>query len=230
MPLQAAAAPLAGPLITAGAGLLGNAFGTLFGNRSRKRENERARAHDINMWDMTNAYNDPSQQMKRLQAAGLNPNLVYGGSSGQTAGTANSLPGAKSPQINDIQPGNQIMQYVNLKNTEAQTNNLRTQNGVLTAEKNLKNVQAITEAAKTSDLNVSAEYKSNLINKTLQDIKKSQSETQGSKLDNIYKFLENERAKNGMFKGDDYKKVILDKILQGYEDLKNGINPLPVKL
>lgn len=220
-------APIAIPLIAAGASLLGNAIGTFGGNKRRRRENNRARAHDIDMWDRTNAYNDPSQQMKRLQQAGLNPNLVYGGSSGQTAGTANSLPGAKSPDVQDIQPGNEMMQYVNLKNTEAQTNNLRTQNGVLTAEKNLKTVQAITEAAKTSDLNVSAEYKSNLINKVLADIKKVNTDTRTGELENQYKRFENERAKNGQLRGDDYKKVLLDKSLQMYQELKQGIIPLP---
>ncbi|AXL15640.1 DNA pilot protein [Microviridae sp.] len=213
-------APLAVPLITAGAGLLGNIFGTLGGNASRKKEANRARAHDINMWDRTNAYNHPSQQIERLKAAGLNPNLVYGGSSGQTAGTANSLPGAKAADIRDIQPGNEIMQYVNLKNTEAQTDNLKTQNGVLTADKILKTAQADTELSKQTDLSASAEYKKAQIQKTLKDILKTASETE--KLDaetgNIrkegkYKDFELERASRGQLRGDDYKKVILDTLL-----------------
>ena len=33
----------------------------------------------IDMWNMNNAYNDPSAQMERLKQAGLNPNLVYDG-------------------------------------------------------------------------------------------------------------------------------------------------------
>lgn len=44
---------------------------------------------DLNMWNLVNAYNDPSAQMERLQKAGLNPNLVYGGGNvtGNTSGS-----------------------------------------------------------------------------------------------------------------------------------------------
>jgi len=213
-------APLAAPIIAAGAGLLGNAFGTIFGNRGRKREANRARAHDINMWDRTNAYNHPSQQMARLRAAGLNPNLVYGGSSGQTAGTANSLPGAKAADIQNIQPGNEMMQYVNLKNTEAQTDNLKTQNGVLTADKLLKTAQADTELSKQTDLSASAEYKKSQIQKTLKDLlqiqsqtEKVQAETGNIKTEGRYKKLELKRAKQGQLRGDDATKVIMNMIL-----------------
>lgn len=220
MPAPAAAAPLLGPIITGGAALLGNALGTLFGNRSRKKEANRARAHDINMWDRTNAYNHPSQQMERLRAAGLNPNLVYGGSSGQTAGTANSLPGAKAADVQDIQPGNEMMQYINLKNTEAQTDNLRTQNGVLTADKILKTAQADTELSKQTDLSASAEYKKAQIQKTLKDILQVQSQTEkldaetgNIKTDGRYKKLELKRAQQGQFRGDDASKVIMNMLL-----------------
>lgn len=32
---------------------------------------------DLHMWNLNNAYNDPSAQMQRFKQAGLNPNLVY---------------------------------------------------------------------------------------------------------------------------------------------------------
>ena len=34
---------------------------------------------NVKMWNMQNEYDTPQQQMSRLQQAGLNPNLVYGG-------------------------------------------------------------------------------------------------------------------------------------------------------
>lgn len=45
---------------------------------------------DLNMWNLVNAYNDPAAQMERLQNAGLNPNLVYGGGNvtGNTSGSS----------------------------------------------------------------------------------------------------------------------------------------------
>ena len=52
-----------------------------------KRQTEAANAYNLQMWHMQNAYNDPSQQMARLKAAGLNPNLVYGKGATTTAGS-----------------------------------------------------------------------------------------------------------------------------------------------
>jgi hypothetical protein len=216
------------PLIGTAVSSLAGAIGNIFGNKSRKREANRSRAHDLHMWDKTNAYNHPSAQMERLRNSGLNPNLVYGGSSGGTAGTANALPGAKDAKINDISIGeNPMMQYVSMKNTQAQTDNLRTQNGVLSAEKNLKTVQAITEASKQNNLNSSAEYNSGLLKKALQDVKKSIQDTETSRLENIYKVEENKRAKNGQMRGDNAEKVLLDKILNMGNDLYNGQVPEP---
>ncbi len=122
-----------------------NIGSSLIGNRARKREADRARAHDLNMWDKTNAYNDPKQQMERLRNAGLNPNMVYGGSSGQTAGTANNLPAAKAAEIRDINPGNPMSNYVQLKNTEANTDNVRSQEGLNVANTILTNNKSATE-------------------------------------------------------------------------------------
>ncbi len=195
---------------------------SLLTNRGNKKAQERARAHDINMWDKTNAYSDPKSQMERLRNAGLNPNMVYGGSSGQTAGQANALPGAKAPEYN-MDFGQPMSQYVNIRNTEAQTNNLQTQNGVLQAERNLKNVQAITEATKNTDLEASAEYKKTLTKKALEDIQKSIHDARQSDFEAQYKQLEVERAKNGQFRGDDWKKVLLD---IGLDAIYNG-SPAP---
>lgn len=217
--------PLAIPIVASALAGLG---GNIFGNKSRKREASRSRAHDLNMWDKTNAYNHPSAQMERLRNAGLNPNLVYGGSSGGTAGTANALPGAKDAKINDISMGeNPMMQYVSLKNTQAQTDNLRTQNGVLSAEKNLKTVQAITEASKQDNLKSSSEYNAGLLKKALQDVKKSIQDTETSRLENVYKRFENDRAKRGQGRNDNAEKVLMDKILNMGNDLYNGQIPAP---
>lgn len=54
---------------------------------------------ELQFWNMQNAYNDPSSQMKRLEAAGLNPNLVYG--NGATTEAASLSPkSASSASIN----------------------------------------------------------------------------------------------------------------------------------
>lgn len=57
----------------------------------------------IDMWNMQNAYNDPSQQVERLQQAGINPYLYLSGQSG-AAGNASSAPNVGSLSPGDINP------------------------------------------------------------------------------------------------------------------------------
>lgn len=91
------AAPVV-PWIIAGAA---NLIGSLFSSRQsrkntksqiayQKAEAERERASNMEMWKMQTAYNSPTEQMARLQAAGLNPNLAYG--SGNVAGLSADTP------------------------------------------------------------------------------------------------------------------------------------------
>lgn len=100
-----------GPLGTAaiglGSSLISSAFGSLFGNNSAKQQfkyqqklNQEAFQHDVDMWNRQNAYNTPSAQMERLQAAGLNPNLVYG--NGGATNTANSAPTYNAGSAPDV--------------------------------------------------------------------------------------------------------------------------------
>lgn len=59
----------------------------------------------VSLWNMNNAYNSPTQQMKRLKDAGLNPNLVYG--NGSVVGNTShqpSNPGMTAPHFSiDLQ-------------------------------------------------------------------------------------------------------------------------------
>lgn len=49
-------------------------------------ENQREREWNLAQWNRQNEYNTPLNQMKRLQDAGLNPNLVYGNGASTQAG------------------------------------------------------------------------------------------------------------------------------------------------
>lgn len=55
------------------------------------------------MWMKNNQYNSPIEQRKRLQAAGLNPNLVYG--NGVTGNTSGSTPQYDAPDIKPVNYG-----------------------------------------------------------------------------------------------------------------------------
>ena len=56
----------------------------------QQQENEKAYQRSLNMWNLQNEYNSPTQQMARIRAAGLNPNLVYG--NGVTGNSSGSTP------------------------------------------------------------------------------------------------------------------------------------------
>jgi hypothetical protein len=61
--------------------------------------------------------------MARLQEAGLNPRLVYGGSPGGTTGSAGSVAPGKSPRV-DYNVGDPVAAYQNARMVTAQTQNL----------------------------------------------------------------------------------------------------------
>lgn len=78
---------------TVGSGLFGFIGGKKRQERAfahNKEAQERAYQQNLEQWEREKAYNDPSAQMARMKAAGLNPNLIYG--SGSAATVAPSSP------------------------------------------------------------------------------------------------------------------------------------------
>ncbi len=111
-------------------------FGYL-GQRSANKTNIRlareGREHDVNMWNMQNAYNTPEMQMQRLKEAGLNPNLIYGDGSAST-GNAGSAPSAHTASVqNELATVAQmnlmplISAYTDWQVKKAQIDNIRSQ-------------------------------------------------------------------------------------------------------
>lgn len=96
-------------------------------------------------WNMANDYNHPIQQMERLAAAGLNPNLVYGSGSvtGNTAGTPALTGGGVSTTGETMFKGlNNVMSLMQGQATLQQTN----------AQTKLAGAQATTSGAQASYL------------------------------------------------------------------------------
>lgn len=62
-----------------------------FNTNQQTKLNDSAFKQNLQMWNLQNAYNDPSAQMERLRKAGLNPNLVYGGGN-VTGNTTSNYP------------------------------------------------------------------------------------------------------------------------------------------
>lgn len=112
---------LGSAVIGAGASLLGNVFGSgsnssanktnlklAAQNREFQREMyNRQMAYNTDMWNKQNEYNDPSNQVERLRAAGINPYLAL--QNGNGVGVAQSAGGVTPPaggaaQVNPFIP------------------------------------------------------------------------------------------------------------------------------
>lgn len=109
--------PLVAPAIIAGAGsMLSGLFGAGGSAMAAKYQLQAARetnrmnyqiaqennAFNQRMWEKQNAYNSPVEQRRRLEQAGLNPNLMMNGGSAGTAETAPTADTSGVQQVPDI--------------------------------------------------------------------------------------------------------------------------------
>lgn len=119
--------PAVGALIGAGISAAGSLLGTHQRNEAQKRESELAYQRERAAIKEQNAYNSASAQMARLQAAGLNPNLMYEQSQEAAAGTQTDVAHYQPAEIeNAVEPlGNAGQQMINsmvgLKDMENKT-------------------------------------------------------------------------------------------------------------
>lgn len=96
--------PGIGTLAGAGVGALGGVLSSLIGKKSQDNTNKAQRQlaeyefqKNLEMWNLSNEYNSPIRQLERLRAAGLNPNLVYGGNS--VGNSSSEAPKYNAPQL-----------------------------------------------------------------------------------------------------------------------------------
>lgn len=107
---------------------IGSSLGGAFESSTQQDMNEasakKAFERNLYMWNLNNQYNDPSSQMQRLKAAGLNPNLVYG--SGSVVGnTSNSGYGDYSYNVYKPSRVNAVQDYQQLLANDASINNTK---------------------------------------------------------------------------------------------------------
>lgn len=108
--------PLTAGIIAGAGSLIGGLFGGSGSKKAAKYQLQAARetnhmnyqiaqennAFNERMWDKQNAYNSPVEQRKRLEQAGLNPNLMMNGGSAGTAETAPTADTSGVQQVPDI--------------------------------------------------------------------------------------------------------------------------------
>jgi len=113
-------------------------------------EAQKARDFNLQMWNMSNQYNSPQQQMARLKAAGLNPNMVYGSGSaaGLSSGKAPEYVRPNSPNFSQVQPppvpnfGGALSAYQDFKFKGATIQNKQYENIVASEAADFANVYA----------------------------------------------------------------------------------------
>lgn len=162
-----------------------NLVGSIFGNNSAKKQyeyqrklNQEAFQHDIDMWNRQNEYNTPSAQMERLQAAGLNPNLVYGnGGATNTASGAPTYNAGHAPDVASARQAassiamqgfntglNAMLQQAQIRNINADTGLKDTQNQLTGVQ---KEISMLDKELKSGTLSSEMQYK---IEKWKQDL------------------------------------------------------------
>ena len=108
--------PLSAGIIAGAGSLIGGLFGGSGSKKSAQYQLQAARetnrmnyqiaqennAFNERMWEKQNAYNSPVEQRKRLEQAGLNPNLMMNGGSAGTAETAPTADTSGVQQVPDI--------------------------------------------------------------------------------------------------------------------------------
>lgn len=139
---------------------LGSSAGGMFQQDMAEDYTKQAWERNLTMWNMNNAYNDPSAQMQRLKAAGLNPNLVYG--SGNVVGnTSNGGYGNFETDVVGQKGESPVLAYQRLMSNDATIRN--TEAEIASKIATIENNEALTEArvnlmnsqARNADINSS---------------------------------------------------------------------------
>lgn len=152
----------------------------------QQQENEKAYQRSLKMWNLQNEYNSPTQQMARIRAAGLNPNLVYG--NGVTGNSAGSTPQYEPAKFNaptmqayrgwNLGISDATSQYLAYRTTKAQVDNMEAQNSLIRQQAATEATRQANMAASTArsefDLNMAKELKDVSVSSAIADMNQKQ--------------------------------------------------------
>lgn len=131
-------------------------------NEANKALAEYSFQQNYNLWKESNDYNSPAAQMKRLEEAGLNPNLVYG--SGSVVGnTSTQTPQYKAPQMHGA-----TMQAYQAVNPFGQAS--QDIANVMNAESNRKNANTSAELSKSQQAVMQADAASKMADRAIKNM------------------------------------------------------------
>lgn len=159
---------------------LGNVYSAIQQRKDNKKaianqneQNQKDRDFQKQMWDETNLYNTPAEQMKRLEVAGLNPNLVYGGGSATHTASNFGLPQSKplpAPRGGEIM-GSTVNQIYDLSVKELQKDLAETDILKKTQDIAESGIRSAKMAGADTDKTIADTYK------TYEDAKRQKAET-----------------------------------------------------
>lgn len=124
----------AAPFGTLGAKMIYNHHEAKLERDWSSAEAEKNRRFQNDMWEKSNAYNSPEQQMARLKEAGLNPNMMYGDSSQMAAATPMSGATASAGSAASVSGIEGLF-------NSAQIENMRSQSAVMQEEARGKKIE-----------------------------------------------------------------------------------------
>lgn len=139
--------------------------------------NKKNREFSEKMWHAQNEFNDPKAQRARLEAAGLNPHLIYGNGGGHTS--AAPAPDFKHQAADYNINGTAIANsYMDSRMRKEQVNNLKVQNDVLQQEALLKASQIAQVQKSTAKTAFDLEKGQSLLDYSLEAAKENVRKTQ----------------------------------------------------
>lgn len=128
-------------------GSLGNIFtGGMSARKQYKYQSklmDKQNQQQIDFWKMNNEYNTPFSQRARLEQAGLNPDLMYGGSGSVTP---SQMPGAASGSAPNVDYGDTSGAFANGIRLAQQASLIDAQVSKIEAENKLLAEQALSQA------------------------------------------------------------------------------------
>lgn len=158
--------PALGALLGGAITGIGSLGASLIGNSGAKRRQREADARNIKFWNMENAYNHPTQQMKRLREAGLNPNLIYGESTAGATGQASSIaPSKAAPYKMSNFLGDGVQGLLSTSQAIKNNEDSKTTKGVRDSLIEIQKQQALQQAQKTDQEII----RTNIMDATQQD-------------------------------------------------------------
>lgn len=145
--------------VGAGLSAIGQGIGGLISGKMNKKQRQwlekmykLQRTDALADWNMQNQYNAPSQQMERLKAAGLNPNLVYESNPNvASAQVRQSDTGSYKPDIPQVDGGMIANAWINARQAALQRKQTEAQIKALDSQQKLQDAQALESNSRTAN-------------------------------------------------------------------------------